>query len=391
MMRFLRDLFATLLRGNAAYWSWIVLLVLVAAFGGWHYLAQLRHGLVVTNLSDQVSWGLYIGNFTFFGGIAAASIMMVIPIYVFDRDDSTDMTLLASIMAIAAIVMAMLYVLIDIGRPDRAWHMLPFIGRFNFPLSMLAWDVVVLGVYIVLTLWIFLYTLFSHYRGRQPQRRRYFALVLFTVLWAISIHTVEAFLYGGNSSRPLWNNSMMAPRFIASAFAATPALAILTLQVMAKCCICFVRQGVIHTLGRTMTLGLQVTLFFIGVELFTDFYNDSTHAASIRYLFLGLGGYEALIPWIWTALVMLILAVTILMIGPLRRHQWLLNLACLFTVAGVWLEKGVGMVIPGFIPTPLGEVFEYSPSLTEVSISAGVLAIGLLAFTLLAKAAGRDP
>ena len=144
LLLFLRDVFRELFRGSFIYWAWIVLLWAIIAVGGWKYIGQLNNGLVVTNMSNQVSWGFYISNFTFLVGVAAAAVMLVIPAYIFNRKDIRDVVLLGDTMAVTAVMMAMLFVIVDIGRPDRIWHMIPMIGSFNFPASLLAWDVVCL-------------------------------------------------------------------------------------------------------------------------------------------------------------------------------------------------------------------------------------------------------
>ncbi len=358
----------------------------IIALGGWKYIGQLNNGLVVTNMSNQVSWGFYISNFTFLVGVAAAAVMLVIPAYIFDRKDIRDVVLLGDTMAVTAVFMAMLFVIVDIGRPDRLWHMIPLIGSFNFPASLLAWDVVVLSGYLLLNLGISFYLLFSHYQGHEAKLKAYLPFIMLAIFWAISIHTVTAFLYSANTGRPFWHNALLAPRFIASAFCSGPAIAILILQIVRKLAGYPVRQSAIDTLRVTMTVSLQITLFFVVAELFTDFYSEGAHSASAHYLFFGLHGAAKLTPWIWTALALLVIAVTILMIHNLRRNPLLFNIACVLTVVGVWIEKGMGLVIPGYIPTPLGEIFEYLPNSTEVMISLGILAIGLLTFTLLAKA-----
>jgi molybdopterin-containing oxidoreductase family membrane subunit len=206
------------------------------------------------------------------------------------------------------------------------------------------------------------------------------------MFWAISIHTVTAFLFAANSARPFWNVALLGPRFIATAFASGPALIILVLQVLRRVTRYPVPQSMIDTLSLIMTIALQISVFFIGVELFTDFYNESTHAASMRYLFFGLEGAHALRPWIWSALGMNLVAVVILTVNPLRRQLALLNIACGLTFVGIWIEKGMGFVVPGFIPTPLGEVFEYLPSAVELTVALGIWALAVLVFTLLAKA-----
>jgi len=386
LLLFFRDAFRELFRGSLLYWAWIVFLWAIIAMGGWSYIGQLSNGLVVTNMSNQVSWGFYISNFTFLVGVAAAAVMLVIPAYIFDRKDIRDVVLLGDTMAVTAVMMAMLFVIVDIGRPDRIWHMIPLIGRFNFPVSLLAWDVIVLSGYLLLNLGISFYLLFSHYQGREVKLKTYLPFIMLAIFWAISIHTVTAFLYSANTGRPFWHNALLAPRFIASAFCSGPALAIIILQLVRKLVGYPVRQSAIDTLRVTMTVALQITLFFVIADLFTDFYFEGAHSASSRYLFFGLHGAAKLTPWIWSALALLVIAVTILMIRTLRRNPVLFNIACVMTVIGVWIEKGMGLVIPGYIPTPLGEIFEYLPNATEVRISLAIWAIGLLTFTLLAKA-----
>jgi molybdopterin-containing oxidoreductase family membrane subunit len=386
VIRFILDAVREMLRGGLAYWAWISTLLLVILAGLWFYVQQLQHGLVVTGMSDQVSWGFYIANFAFLVGVAASAVLLVIPAYIFHRQDIKQVVLLGEGMAVAAVTMAMLFVTVDLGRPERIWHAIPLLGEFNFPVSLLAWDIVVLSGYLLLNFSIPAYVHFRHYRRLEVNFKLYFPFVLLAIFWAISIHTVTAFLFSANSARPFWNTALLGPRFIASAFVSGPALIIIAMQVIRGVTRYPISQEVIRTMALIMAVCLQINLFFVASELFTDFYNESGHAASIRYLFLGLHGYDGLRPWIWSALALNIAALVILMIHPLRNNITMLNLACVMAFFGIWVEKGMGLVVPGFIPTPLGEIFEYSPTTTELMISVGILAIGLLLFTLLAKA-----
>ena len=371
--------------GTRYYWLWLTFLTAIFVVGALNYAQQLRYGLVVTGLSDQVSWGFYISNFAFLVGIAAAAVLLVIPAYIFERKDIKSVALLGEGIAVAAVIMAMLFVIVDLGRPERVWHMIPLIGRFNFPLSLLAWDVVVLSGYLLLNLAIPFYILYSKYRGVEPRLNLYFPFVVLAIVWAISIHTVTAFLFSANPARPYWHTALLGPRFIASAFVSGPALMIVIFQVIRKITTFPVKQSVIDLLALIMTFALQINLFFVVAELFTDFYNEGAHSASIRYLFLGLQGFGSLAPWIWIALSFNVIAVIILTIHPLRRKMPMLNIACLLSFLGIWIEKGMGLVVPGFIPTPLGEIFEYSPTSVEFAVSLGIWALGLLIFTLMAK------
>ena len=386
LLRFVFDGLREMLRGSPAYWRWLGACGLLFALGVWAYIGQLRNGLVVTGMSDQVSWGFYISNFAFLVGIAAAAVLLVIPAYIFHRQDIKQVVLLGEGLAVAAVVCAMMFVLADLGSPERAWHLIPFIGRFNWPVSLLAWDVVVLNGYLALNLALPMYVHWCHYRGREPVIGVYFPVVVVAMFWAISIHTVTAFLFSANSARPFWNTSLLGPRFIASAFVSGPALIIALLQIIRRVTDYPVRQSVIDTLALVMAVALQISLFFVLAELFTDFYNESSHAGSIRYLFFGLGGLSSLTPWIWSALAMNLVAVVLLSVHRWRNTPVLLNVACALAFMGIWIEKGMGLVVPGFIPTPLGEVFEYTPTTTELLVSLGIWAFGAIVFTLLAKA-----
>ncbi len=385
LARFIFDGAREMLRGPKEYWMWLLMLSAVIVYGALRYTEQLTTGLVVTGMSDQVSWGFYIANFAFLVGIAAAAVLLVIPAYIFHREDIKDVVLIGEGMAVAAVAMAIMFVVADLGRPDRLWHMIPFIGRFNWPTSLLAWDVVVLSGYFVLNLAIPFYLLYARYRGKEANFRLYFPFVVLAMFWAISIHTVTAFLFSANPARPFWHTALLGPRFIASAFASGPALIIITLQIIRKVANYNVSQSVIDTLALIMAIAMQINLFFVGAELFTDFYNEGSHAASIHYLFLGLEGFNSLQPWIWFALTLNVVAVVILMINPLRKKTVYLNIACVLSFIGIWIEKGMGLVIPGFVPTPLGEIFEYVPTSVELSVAAGIWAFGILVFTLLAK------
>ncbi len=386
MLAMMADAIRVLFRGSRAYFAWLALLLVLVLIGLASYAVQLRDGLVVTGMSDQVSWGLYIANFAFLVGIAAGAVLLVIPAYLFHRDDAKGVVLLGEGLAAAAVIGAMLFVTVDLGRPERVWHLIPLLGKLNFPESMLAWDVVVLVTYLLLNLVVPLSVHYSHYRGRQPALNAYLPVIVLSIFVAISIHTVTAFLFSANSARPFWNNALLGPRFIATAFASSPALIILVLQAIRRFTAYPVSRSVIDLLALIMTFALQISLFFVVAELFTDFYNEGQHAASNRYLYFGLHGFNALQPYIWTALTLNVIAVVILSIHPLRRRPALLNVACVLTFVGIGIEKGMGLVVPGFVPTQLGEIFEYTPTLIEWGVTVGIWALCCLIFTLLAKA-----
>src|SRR6266536_6408475 len=220
--------------GDWRYYLWMGSLTAICLLGLNAYAKQLVHGLVVTDMSDQVSWGVYIANFTFLVGVAAAAVMLVIPVYIYKNEELHDLVIFGELLAVAAILMCLAFVTVDLGRPDRFWHLIPGIGKFNFPGSMLSWDVIVLNGYLLLNVYICGYLLYCRYRGRKPAAWFYIPFVFIAIVWAVSIHTVTAFLYVGLGGRPFWNSSIVGPRFLASAFTAGPALIILAIQVVRR-------------------------------------------------------------------------------------------------------------------------------------------------------------
>ena len=367
--------------GDGRYYAWMLGLSVIALLGLNAYCKQLVRGLGVTGMTDQVSWGLYIANFTFLVGMAAAAVMLVIPVYIYKNRELHDLVIFGELFAVSAILMALLFVTVDLGRPDRFHHLML---RFNFPISMLTWDVVVLNGYLLLNLHICGYLIYCAYRRRSPSRIFYIPFVFVAIAWAISIHTVTAFLYSGLGGRPFWNSAVIAPRFLASAFAAGPAFLILSLQVIGRTTAYHVPASALMTLRNIVTIALSINMFLLGCELFTEFYTDSAHVASARYLFFGLEGRHALVPWIWTAVSFNTIALVLLYL-PASRAAWFLNTACALLIVGVWIEKGMGLIIPAFIPSPLGEIVEYRPSLNEALVSLGIWAFGLLVYTILVR------
>jgi len=380
-VRFLWRCFRLSFVGDWKYLAWMLVLSCVTLAGINAYARQLVYGLGTTGMTDQVSWGLYIANFTFLVGMAAAAVMLVIPVYVYKNEDLHDLVIFGELLAVASIVMCLLFVTVDLGRPDRFHHLLL---RFNFPISMLTWDVVVLNGYLLLNLHICGYLIYCSYRKRPPSKLFYIPFVFVAIVWAVSIHTVTAFLYAGLGGRPFWNSAVVAPRFIASAFAAGPAFIILTLQAIQWGTGWHVSDRALHLLRNIVAVSLAINMFLLASELFTEFYTGSTHVASIRYLFFGLHGHSALVPWIWTAISMNLVALVLLM-SPLSRRLWVLNQACVFLIVGIWIEKGMGMIVPAFIPSPLGEIVEYTPTMNEIQVGLGIWAFGLLVYTILVR------
>jgi len=376
-----------ILRGNRAYWLWLAFLGALILSGALAYANQVRTGLVVTAMRDQVSWGFYIGNFTFLVGVAAAAVVLVIPAYIYDWKPIREIVIYGELLAISAILMCLMFVCVDIGRPDRFWHLIPPFGHLNFPRSILAWDVIVLNLYFLLNFTVATHILYRAFHGRHYIKRFVVPLVLLSIPMAVGIHTVTAFLFNGLAARPYWNSSILAPQFLASAFCSGPAILLVMMQLLRRFTRFEIQDKAIHKIAELMAYAMFLNLFLHGAEAFKEFYSGTQHLLFTRYWYLGLGGHRTLVPYAWSAVALNVLAF-VLFISPATRRNWVtLNIGCLATYAGVYIEKGMGLIIPGLTPDALGEIYVYYPTLTELRVAAGIFALGFLVFTLMLKVA----
>lgn len=373
--------------GGLPFYAWMTALTAVFLVGVNAWAHQTADGLALTAMSDHVSWGMYIGNFTYGVGLAAGAVMMVIPAYLYKDKAMHDVVIVGEILAIAAIVVSLAFVNADLGRIDRIWHLAPVVGRFHWPVSMLTWDVVVLAGYLLINLHVVGYLLYARFLGRPPDARWYVPFVFLSIVWAVSIHTVTAFLYSGLGGRPFWNTAILAPRFIVSAFVTGPAFIVLALQVVRRLTRFHVGDGPIDTLVGVLRVTVLGNLFLLGSEVFTELYAGGTHTASARYLYFGLHGHHALVPWIWTAIGFNVIAGVLLLSSSTRRQLLRVDVACVLALAGVWIEKGIGLIVPGFVPSSLHELVEYLPNQLEWKVTLGVWALGLMVFTIGLKVA----
>lgn len=385
--QFITDTLRIITRGDRYYYAWIAFLLLLIAIGAFAYVDQLKGGLIVTRMRDQVSWGFYIGNFTFLVGVAAAAIMLVIPAYIYDWEPIKEITILGEMLAISALIMCLGFVMVDIGRPDRFWHIIPLVGRLNWPQSMLAWDVIVLNLYLLLNWFVVTYLLFCAYTERHYVKKLVLPLVLLSIPMAVSIHTVTAYLYNGLAARPFWNSAILAPRFLASAFCSGPAILLILLQVLRKTTKLRIKDEAIFKIAELMAYTMGFNLFLTAAEAFKELYSGTEHMVYFQYLLFGLKGHNTLVPFAWAS-ILCGLAAFILFLVPRFRTNWVtLNIGCVLIYASVYIEKGMGLIIPGLTPDALGEIYVYRPSYTEVAVAAGIFAIGFLVFTLMLKAA----
>ncbi len=387
ILEFVRASVRMMTTGGPLYWAWIVGLLALIGWGGLAYVDQLEQGLGVTAMRDPVSWGFYIGNFTFLVGVAAAAVVLVIPAYVYNWKPIKEIVVIGELLAISAIIMCIGFVTVDVGRPERAWHLMPFIGGPNFPRSLLAWDVLVLNLYLVLNVTIAAHMLYRGYRGRPYSKRFALPLIMLSIPAAVSIHTVTAFLFSGLASRPYWNAAILAPRFLTSAFCSGPAIILVLLQILRKTADLRIKDEALWKIAELMAYAMFINLFLFGAEIFREYYSNTHHLVHYTYLFSGIGEHRSIVVFGWASVICSTAAFLLFLVPKTRRNPITLNLGALLIYSGCYIEKGVALVIPGFTPSVIGEIYEYTPSWTEVRVAAMVFSVGFLAFTLMIKVA----
>jgi molybdopterin-containing oxidoreductase family membrane subunit len=369
--------------GTKKYYGWMTALLAVIGVGFACYLWQFQFGLGITGMSRDVSWGFYIAQFTFLVGVAASAVMVVLPYYLHNYKAFGRITILGEFLAVASVTMCILFIFVDLGQPTRVVNVL----LHPTPNSILFWDMIVLNGYLLLNI-VIGWKVLEAERNNVAPAGWLKPLIYLSIPWAVSIHTVTAYLYCGLPGRGFWLTAILAPRFLSSAFAAGPALLILLCMIVRKISRFDPGKEQIQSLAKVVAYAITVNVFFFLCEVFVVFYsNIPEHMDHLKYLFVGLHGHGVLVPWMWASMILMVVSI-ILLVNPItRKNETVLIVACITVFVGTWIDKGLGMISGGFVPNPLHHVNEYVPTLPEILIALGVWAIGFLVLTALFKVA----
>lgn len=376
-------MFEKALEGSKRYWTWLIILAAISGIGTLYYLKQLQYGLGLTGLSRDVSWGLYIGQFTFLVGVAASAVMVVLPYYLHNYKVFGRITILGEFLAIPSVIMCLLFIFVDMGQPMRIMNVI----LHPTPRSVLFWDSVVLSGYLFLNLLVG-WTVLHAEKKEVPPPKWIKPFIYLSIIWAPSIHTVTAFIYAGLPGRHFWLTAIMAARFLASAFSSGPALLIILAMIIRRYTKFDPGKEAIQALGKIVTYFMLTNVFFMCLELFTAFYSGiPSHQHPFKYLFTGLEGHGRLVPLMWTSAILAIFSLILLVNPATRKNERTLAVAAAAVFISLWLEKGFGLIIGGFVPNPFERVFEYWPTGPETIITIGIWATGFLILTILYKIA----
>lgn len=386
-LRFVSGCFNVIATGGRVYYSSIFFLFVLIVWGALGYYHQLDEGLIVTNMRDSVSWGFYIGNFTFLVGVAAAAVLLVIPAYIYNWKQIKEIVIFGEILAICAVIMSIGFIVVDIGHPLRFWHMLPLVGTMNFPYSILSWDFFALFIYFFINIIVVSHLLYKRFYKKEYNRSFILPMVLLSIPAAIAIHTVTAFLFNALPARPFWNSALLAPRFLTTAFCSGPAVLILLFQVLRKTTKFEIKDEVLFTIAELMIYSMAIFLFFTISEFFKEFYSDTEHIVYWKYLLLGVEKNREIIFYSWSSIIMGVSAFLLFLIPSTRKNLLTLNIGAVLIYFSVYFEKGIALIIPGFTPDALGQYLFYVPSDIEIRTAAMIFSSGALLFTFISKIA----
>ena len=369
--------------GTKKYYGWMTALLAVIGVGFACYLWQFQFGLGITGMSRDVSWGFYIAQFTFLVGVAASAVMVVLPYYLHNYKAFGRITILGEFLAVASVTMCILFIFVDLGQPIRVMNVL----LHPTPNSILFWDMIVLNGYLFLNI-IIGWNVLEAERNNVAPAGWLKPLIYLSIPWAVSIHTVTAYLYCGLPGRGFWLTAILAPRFLSSAFAAGPAFLILLCMIVRKLSNFDPGKEQIQSLAKVVAYAITVNVFFFLCEVFVVFYsNIPEHMDHLKYLFVGLHGHGVLVPWMWASMILMVVSIILLVNPVTRKNETVLVVACITVFVGTWIDKGLGMISGGFVPNPLHHVNEYVPTLPEILIAVAIWAIGFLVLTALFKIA----
>jgi len=369
--------------GTKRYYGLLAILAGLFALGFFFYLKQLTIGLGITGMGRDVSWGFYIAQFTYLVGVAASAVMVVLPYYLHNYKAFGRVTILGEFLAVSAVIMCVTFVMVDMGRPDRVLN----VFKYPTPNSVMFWDILVLNGYLLLNILIGWNVLECERHDVPPPGWVKF-LIYVSIPWAISIHTVTAFLYAGLPGRGYWLTAIMAPRFLSSAFAAGPSLLVLLCLLVRKYTRFDPGRDQIQSLAKIVTYATLINVFFFFCEVFTVFYSQiPDHLMHFQYLFWGVDGFGRLVPFMWFSIIGMTIAALLLVNPKFRRDETTLAALCGMVIITTWIDKGLGLMTGGFVPNPLEKITEYWPTVPEALIALGIWALGFLILTILYKVA----
>lgn len=359
-------------------------LVALAGIAMWVY--QCITGLHVTAMRDGSSWGLYITMFMFFVGLSAGGLIISTAPKVFGFKGFGNISKVAVLSSIVCTILAIGFVIVDLGHPELAWHLIVY-GQLVSPLM---WDMLVLTAYLILCI-IYLAVLVKH--DKEPRSERSLkTLSIIAFIVAILVHSVTAWIFSLNISRPFWNTALMAPWFVCSALVSGLALVLVITLILRKTGNLVLEDENVQKMGKLLGVFVAVDLFFFFCEILTSVYPG----AGTAYEIIGMVTTGPIAPFFWTQVLGGIIAMILMFNPATRKKTGAVVVASILAILGIFckrvqlIEGGFqvpNLTYPGMTTGPsvpgvdgfwqgIGGNLVYWPSGFEVGVTLGVLALG---------------
>jgi molybdopterin-containing oxidoreductase family membrane subunit len=367
--------------------------IAVVGIGLW--VNQTIEGLHVTAMRNTSSWGLYIAMFMLFVGLSAGGLIISSAPKALSLKGFDGISKVSVVISIVCTVLAIAYVIVDLGHPERVWHLFVY-GQMNSPLM---WDMLILSAYLILSI-VYLWMLMRADEGKVSGKALK-AMSIIALIIAVLVHSITAWIFSLNISRPFWNTALMAPWFVTSALVSGLGLVLLVAAVLNRGGSIKLDREDFFKLGRMLGVFVAIDLFLFFCDILTGVFPG----AGLEHDLMGQLLSGALAPIFWVELVTGAI-VLLLMFAPALRMQKtalvvasVLAVVCVFCKRFLLIEGGfqipnidfpggaAGLEVPGAGAwwQQLGASLAYWPSGYELLVTVGVLALGVCLFLLALK------
>jgi Ni/Fe-hydrogenase subunit HybB-like protein len=391
---------------------WTAVLSVICIVGIFAYYRQLTKGLVVTNMGDYVSWGIYISNFVFFVAISLVGSLITAILRLANVHWATPLTRIAEIIAVSAIVFASIIIIVDMGRPERFYHLILY-PRLQSPIM---WDVIVIGTYFFISLLLLYFPLLpdfkimlarknqspkwmnrmyrfmgSFWKGTKQQFKisdKAINILCITIIpVAFCIHTVTSWLFA-TTYRPGWDSTNFGAYFISGAFLVGAGGVVVAMYIFRRYYNLekYITELHFEKMGRIVVMLALLYLYFnINEYLVPAFKMKKPEESHLRNLFTG--EFAALF---WFAITVGMIFPIIILLFKKGRKPLPMFIAGIMVVVGAWFKRYL-IVTPTLLHPflPMHDAPErfhhYFPSWEEWAIAMGSLAGALLVITFFAR------
>jgi len=396
-------LYRPILKTDRSFY-WIVgLLLLIICWSAFMYIRQLFYGLGVTGLNNTVSWGFYIINFVFFIGISHAGTLISAILRLSQAEWRRPITRMAEVITAIVLLIGAVHPIIDLGRPDRILNVF-FFGRLQSPLL---WDVTAITTYFTAsTVYLYvplipdiallrdktnhfrwLYEFLSWgYTGTERQKhileRAMTILMVLVIPIAVSVHTVISFIFS-MTIQPGWHSTIFGPYFVVGAIFSGTATLLVVMIAFRKMYHLenYLKEIHFQYLGLLLLIFAILWGYFTFSEFVTGIYGNEPMEMSVIW-FKFFGPYAK---FFWLMVVVnFVIPIVVLSFKRLKTIKGIFFASC-GVILGMWLERLI-IVVPSLSNPRLPyDVQYYVPSLTEVSLFLGGIAMFCLGFIVFSK------